>query len=51
MWIFAGGLVHAVATLPQSDAISIETNSGLDRAKVVRQNSIAASNGFGDAIS
>jgi hypothetical protein len=42
MWIFAGGFINTVATLPQSEAISIETNSGLDWAKVVRQNSIAA---------
>jgi hypothetical protein len=42
MWIFAGNLADAVAALPQSDTISIETISGLDWAKVALQNLIAA---------
>jgi hypothetical protein len=50
MWVFAGKLVRALATQPQSDSKPIETNSRLDRAKVVRQNRSPAT-GFGDAIS
>jgi hypothetical protein len=42
MWIFAGNLADAVAALPHSNTISIEAISGLDWAKLVRQNFIAA---------
>ena len=37
MWIFTGHDVVAVAPQPQSDSISLKTNSRLDWAKVVRQ--------------
>jgi hypothetical protein len=51
MWIFAGDLADAVAALPQSGAISIETFSGLIGRNSFDRILSPPETGVGDAIS